>query len=804
MRSKPWLVALLGTVLSSGLEARPPQATEVSAGPDRLLLPPAGELRLEGTFRTPRLWEVPNDLSIAWTQVAGPQAQILGADTLTPTLVPGHAGSVRLRLEVSEPRLGSFADEVWVHVFGADQDATIAGEARKWNKLELTFTHDQVLSESGTPNPFLDLRLVAYFLHPETGLLHIVPGFFAADGDAAETSATAGDKWRVNFTPDRVGRWLYIVSFRTGPGIAISDAFSAGIPLGLENANGEFFVEPTDPDAPGFLSKGRLDYVGGHHLRFAETGESFLKGGAGSPENFLGYYEFDNTSDFGGEGNGLNSSGYFDGLHHYDAHLNDYVDLGVPLWKNGKGQRIFGTINYLASMGVNSLYCLSYNTDGGDGSEVFPWTGPSSHTRFDVSKLAQWERLVDHMQRAGIVWHAVTQEFENDHALDGGVLGLERRLYYREMVARFGHALGLVWNLGEENTNTPEERRTFADYIRSIDTYAHPISLHNLVGDLAGTFGTLLGTHLEVVSLQGDPTMTPPRAQRLVEDSAEAGRPWVVNFDEQTPANDGVVPDAFDFWHDLIRREALWPMLTGQGGGCEWFFGYGFANDDLDCEDFRSRDNLWRITTRAREFLQGQVPFQDMQGADDLASGTGAGVLAQRGAFYVVYLPFGGPVTLDLEQSTETFNVRWYDARNGGPLVSGAIPQVQGPGVVSLGAPPGTGDWAALVVRAQNLPPEILALDVEPAPFTGGHDFSIGAHVRDPNGPADALSASAEIFTPAGIFAVKIPLVARGGTLHSAFLPAAPSFAAGSWRARVTVTDAAGASAVQTIDFRVQ
>ena len=29
-----------------------------------------------------------------------------------------------------------------------------------------------------------------------------MPGYFAADGDAANTSATSGNKWRVNFMPD--------------------------------------------------------------------------------------------------------------------------------------------------------------------------------------------------------------------------------------------------------------------------------------------------------------------------------------------------------------------------------------------------------------------------------------------------------------------------------------------------------------------------------------------------------------------------------------------------------------------------
>src|SRR6185503_5854417 len=105
-------------------------------------------------------------------------------------------------------------------------------------------------------------------------------------------------------------------------------------------------------------------------------------------------------------------------------------------------------------------------------------------------------------------------------------------------------------------------------------------------------------------------------------------------------------PDAADFWHDLIRRETLWPTLLGQGGGCEWYFGYGHPNDDLDCEDFRSRENLWLITRRALDFMRAHVPFAEMAHANSLAIGNDPSVLAKRGEHYLVYLPMGGPVSL--------------------------------------------------------------------------------------------------------------------------------------------------------------
>ena len=68
-----------------------------------------------------------------------------------------------------------------------------------------------------------------------------------------------------------------------------------------------------------------------------------------------------------------------------------------------------------------------------------------------------------------------------DDTNDKGELGLERKLYYKELIARFGHHLGVVWNLGEETNRTSKQLKSYASYIRSIDPYNHPIAVHNHV-----------------------------------------------------------------------------------------------------------------------------------------------------------------------------------------------------------------------------------------------------------------------------------------------------------------------------------
>jgi hypothetical protein len=81
---------------------------------------------------------------------------------------------------------------------------TISGELQRWHKLTLNFD-GPATDESAEPNPFTDYRLTVTFKHVASGELRVVPGFFAADGKAAESSAEAGSVWRVYFSPPFMG-----------------------------------------------------------------------------------------------------------------------------------------------------------------------------------------------------------------------------------------------------------------------------------------------------------------------------------------------------------------------------------------------------------------------------------------------------------------------------------------------------------------------------------------------------------------------------------------------------------------------
>ena len=597
----------------------------------------------------------------------------------------------------------------------AQNSYEILGERKRWHPVTIQVYGPQA-DEQGDPNPFLDYRFNVEITAPD-GTVHVVPGFFAADGDAANTSATSGNVWQAIFTPAQTGTYRFRVSFRQGAQVAVSLDPNAGTAIPPDGLEGAFTIGETDKSPPDFRARGILRYVGTRYFRF-DDGTYFLKGGAGSPENFLAYAEFDNTIDYGGAANDLP-----DGLHHYTPHVSDWKN-GDPTWKNGLGKGIIGAVNYLASEGVNSLYFLTMNVNG-DGREVYPWTDYNERYRFDVSKLAQWDIVFRHMQRKGILLHVITQEQENDQLLDGGELGVTRKLYYRELVARFAYHPALIWNLGEENTNTTAQQKAFAAYIRALDPYDHPIVVHTFPRDHEKVYAPLLGyaymegPSLQLSKMEGGYAVT----RTWVERSAAAGRPWVVMLDEPGNASVGCSPDGPNNNHYACRTEALWANLMAGGGGVEWYFGYQRPHNDLDLEDFRSRNRLWDYTRFARQFFEAHLPFWKMEpvAAADAGAPADAYVLVQpdgpgwkRAA---LYFPTGQGAVRPPEG---TYEVYWFDPRNGGALQQTPPYQITGGQSVTLTPPYADGqDWAVLLVRTDTGGGQGM-LEVDPAALDFG------------------------------------------------------------------------------------
>ena len=619
---------------------------------------------------------------------------------------------------------------------GPAADVSMSGELRQWHKVTLTLTGPQADELSTAPNPFMDYRMTVTFAHESGTPTYRVPGYFAGDGDAANSSATSGNKWRAHLAPDKTGRWTYRIAFVSGKGVALVAAPAGQAVAPFDGRTGTFQIAATDKKAPDFRARGRLQYAGKHYLQFAGSGDYFLKLGSDSPETLLAYADFDDTI----------ARKPQVPLHTFTPHVQDW-QTGNPTWKGDKGKGLIGAVNYLASKGVNSMSFLPYNA-GGDGDNVWPFVARDDKFHYDVSKLDQWQVVFDHAQQKGLYLHFKLQENEIDdnvrgnpseparggrgpaatgpvtEALDGGDLGQERKLYVRELIARFGYLLALNWNIGEENTQSSEQQLAMAMNLRDTDPYGgHHIVIHTFPNRQEAVYPALLGSRSPFTgaSLQMAWNAVHERTLRWLVASAQAKKPWVAANDEQGPAGLGVPPDpgysgfagkdaqGRDVGYTLhdIRKYSLWGNLMAGGAGVEYYFGYGLADNDLVAENFRSRDKSWEYGRIAVDFFHSQkIPFWDMTNANGLVgndkSDNSRYCFAKSNEVYLVYLPSGNTTTLDLSKATGQFTVEWFDPRNGGAMKKGSVTAVKGGAPAALGMPPDTPDedWLAVVRRS--------------------------------------------------------------------------------------------------------
>jgi hypothetical protein len=639
-------------------------------------------------------------------------------------------------------------------VLFAQANGSVDGELKKWHPITITFDGPDA-SETDVYNPFLGYRLTVTFRHESGQYTYVVPGYFAADGTAAETSATSGNKWRVHFTPDQTGTWSYTASFRRGNNVAISLAPNVGEATAFDGATGTLNISETDKSGRDHRGKGMLRYVGERYLQF-DNGQWFMKGGADAPETLLAYEDFDGTYLQTGRTNHSSDDRLLWGstqhndrrgpspLKSYEAHVKDW-NSGDPTWKNNMGKGLIGALNYLSDKGMNAFSFITM-TAGGDGKNVWPWINHTETTRYDVSKLAQWEIVFSHADKLGLFKHFKTQETENDQLLDGGQLATERKLYYRELVARFAHHHALNWNLGEEHdlVNELGDRdmslaKSYAKYIHELDPYDHPVVIHSYPHAYEQVYGALAGyEYFEGPSVQTN-NMQPwdnfNRLRSLVEMSESSSRTWNVSLDEAGSGGLGVTTDDWDDnYNQDDARAVYWAAIAAGADGSEWYFGYREEQNDLNAEDFRSRDALWDYTRIAMDFYRdNNIAFWDMDNVNGLTRSEKDFVFADPGEVYVIYLPDGGAATLNLQNNADTYTVEWFNPREGGQMQQGrvlgdqpqtysrepgtvlsAVPnvdtpvvrngrvvEVNGPGLVSLGIPPVESeerqDWVILV-----------------------------------------------------------------------------------------------------------
>ena len=575
--------------------------------------------------------------------------------------------------------------------------ATVTGELKQWHPLNVDFSGPFARETDDGPNPFLDYRLIVDFNSP-TGQTYSVPGFFAGNGNGEGE----GSVWRVIFAADQPGTWTYRANFRLETNLAIELDPNRGNPASFHGESGNFTVSGTDPSAAGFLRWGRLDYVRDHYLKF-RNGPYWIKTGTDSPENFLAYAGFDGTEDRGGVRSGF--------LHFYEPHRNDsrsddpfFVSRDTGVDSRG----IIGALNYLSDQAVNSIYFLPMNL-GGDGYDTHPFLAPERNryfkTHFDVSKLHQWNIVLNHAQRRGIALNVVLNEteIENREWQDDGAFGLERKLYYREMVARFGYLMAAKWNISEENNFSLDFVREAAAYLAALDWTSKPVTIHTPPDRFENYFGVLGNPNITATSIQYSVDRAGEYVETWRRQSRDAGVPWVLDMDENASG-------LLDTNADDLRKRVLYDVLFS-GGNIEWYFGFGgpVPGGDITVENFRTREAMWAFSRHARSFLENNTPFHRMQPDDQAVSGEngdfgGAEVFADPGNTYAIYIPRANQrAQLDTRGNggSGPWEIRWYNPRNG-QFESNETRNNSGR--LDLGTPPNSSDedWVILVRNTGN------------------------------------------------------------------------------------------------------
>ncbi len=567
-----------------------------------------------------------------------------------------------------------------------------------WHPLVIDFLGPELDASDFDPNPFLDFKLDVFFRGPN-GAGYLVPGFFDGDG----RGGSFGNIWRVKFTPDRPGYWTYEVFFRQGQNIAVQPNYSESHPTAFNGAEGFFFVKEQKKPAEGFLSKGRAVYhKDTYYLKTLGDGKFWIKGGTNSPENFLGYAGFDNTSP---------DPNHPERFHRFESHARHWtIEDANWVGEMADGKNIIGALNYLSSKHVNSIY-VNLNNIGGDGRDTWPYRGEidregsedNDNKHLDIGKLMQWEIVFSHAQKKGIFLHFVLNEGElkNKMELDDATLGVERKLYYREMIARFAHHNGIQWNLCEEYDGTglplsPDNIKIWAGFIKGMDPYGHPVTVHNW--DPSAWYPFYGDERFGLISYQyrGDMSYG-VKVEHMRKQAFEAGKVIPVCIDEshhtsrENSYGCSVLGWLYKCGQQSIRKRIIYPVYFS-GGSVELIL-----EDLLETEDFEIYERVWDYMFYARSFLQA-LPFWDMSPNDHLLIGEeGDGEVFSSKTVFAIFLPEGGGSFFDLRETPGFFIKRWYNPRKG--VFEGDCSILRGGRIVSLGLPPSviSDDWVLMV-----------------------------------------------------------------------------------------------------------
>jgi hypothetical protein len=282
-----------------------------------------------------------------------------------------------------------------------------------------------------------------------------------------------------------------------------------------------------------------------------------------------------------------------------------------------------------------------------DTYPVFPWISRADRSTFDLARLNRWEAVVDYMKSKGMIadlW------FYSD---DSPSLYLragspEEDLYFKYMIARFAAYSNVTWNLALEYNEYRDDAWVIsrAQFVKENDPFGH-----------------LLGVHRtdQLFPFAGNPNLDHTSLQWFIDDHAnlnsaivdlrnatrQAGRPIPVIHEEFFIEGSAGNLEQF--------RKAIWAITTGGGfykaASLGWWIGTPYQSG----QHFDIARNLYEFITK--------IPYWQMSPNNTLV--TNGYALVNPGREYLIYLPSGGSVTVNLAAASGTFPLEWYNPRTG-------------------------------------------------------------------------------------------------------------------------------------------
>ncbi|HET9300089.1 MAG TPA: DUF5060 domain-containing protein [Candidatus Polarisedimenticolaceae bacterium] len=312
-----------------------------------------------------------------------------------------------------------------------------------------------------------------------------------------------------------------------------------------------------------------------------------------------------------------------------------------------------------ASLSLNKIAVYLANVGDYDEQPTTPWlgtAGSSDKTRFDLSRWKMYDHWTRVMRDQG---EAVQFWLFADDSGFGALPEADRERLIAYAMARLSayantfFVLALEW----DEAWSEDEVAAHGNFLQSRNPWRRLVSVHGT----EGVFEFPQHSWATFMAIQSG-------LYRSHDDT------HAINLENWALARKPSVDEELTFGVETLEnRQKTWGALTG--GAATLGTGAGL---------------------RPLVTLVEQLDLPRLKPDDSLALSGNATILAERGRAYVVYLPEGGTLTLDLTHTSDTFQARWLDPRTG--TFQGQM-SVPGGAPLSLTAPSSGEDWALALQR---------------------------------------------------------------------------------------------------------